>query len=133
MKSRVVRGAGSRWPEIPVRAYKEMPEAYRDVTRRVLLGAGEGEEALAFELRYFEVAAGGFSSLERHEHPHAVVILAGKGEVRLGERRFEIEPFDAVYVAPGEPHQFLASRGEPLGFLCLVDRVRDRPELLGGG
>ena len=29
------------------------------------------------ELRYFEVAPGGFSTLERHEHMHAVLILRG--------------------------------------------------------
>ncbi len=26
-------------------------------------------------------------------------------------------------------HQFRATRGEPLGFLCMVDAVRDRPQL----
>jgi mannose-6-phosphate isomerase-like protein (cupin superfamily) len=39
-------------------------------------------------------------------------------------------PFDCVFVAPGEPHQFRADDGEPLGFLCMVDRERDRPEPL---
>jgi quercetin dioxygenase-like cupin family protein len=126
-----VRGDGARWPELPVRAYKEQPELYRGVSRRVLLG-GEAEAALDFELRYFEVAPGGFSTFERHEHPHAVVVIHGRGEVRLGGERHTLAPFDAVYVAPGEPHQFRAAADEPLGFLCVVDRERDRPVPLSG-
>ena len=127
MRSRVVRGEGARWPALPVRAYQEEPELYREVSRRVLLGAGEGEEPLAFELRYFEIAPGGWSTLERHQHPHAVVVVVGRGEVRLGGERHALAPFDAVYVAPGEAHQFRAAPDAPLGFLCVVDRERDRP------
>ena len=125
--SKVIRGAGARWPGVPVRAYKDRPELYRDVLRRTLLGEAAGEAALAFEVRFFEIAPGGWSTLERHEHPHAVVVLTGRGEVRLGGERHALEPFDVVYVAPGEPHQFRAAADAPLGFLCVVDRDRDRP------
>jgi len=79
---------------------------------------------------YFEVAPGGWTSLERHQHPHAVVVLVGCGEVRLGSQRHALEPFDVAYVAPGDPHQFRAAPDEKLGLLCIVDRERDRPELL---
>jgi len=127
VKSRVIRDRGARWPELPVRAYREDPGCDLDVTRRRLLSARDGDEALSFELRYFEVAAGSTSSLERHRHPHAVVVVAGRGMVRLGDERHEVEPFDVVYVAPGEVHRFEASASGPLGFLCVVDAERDRP------
>ena len=129
MKSRVVKSGGAGWSAIPAQAYKHDGASFCEVTRRVLLGAPEGDE-LAFELRYFEVAAGGWTSLERHQHPHAVVVLAGRGEVRLVSERHPIAPFDAVYVAPGDPHQFVAAADEKLGLLCVVDCERDRPELL---
>ncbi len=136
MTSKVVRSEGARWPSLPVREYKahldDRPELFRDVVRRVLLGAAPGEEALSFELRYFEVAAGGWSTLERHQHPHAVVVLVGRGEVILGDERHPLAPFDAVYVAPGDPHQFRAADDQPLGFLCVVDRHRDRPVPIEG-
>ena len=38
-----------------------------------------------------------------------------------------IGPFDCVYVSPDTVHQFRATGKEPLGFLCVVDRRRDRP------
>lgn len=132
MRSRVVRGEGLRWPAVPVRAYKEDGERFRDVVRQPLLGPRAGDE-LAFELRYFEVAAGGYTSFERHRHPHAVVVVAGRGEVRLGDERHALAPFDAVYVAPDEPHRFFAAADERLGFLCIVDAERDRPEPLDEG
>ncbi|MEO7795778.1 MAG: cupin domain-containing protein [Thermoanaerobaculia bacterium] len=124
--SKVLAATEFRWP-VALKPYKEGGDLFRDVTRQTLLGEGEGEEALAFLTRYFEVGEGGFSTLEQHKHPHAVVILRGRGTVQLGERTFAIGPSDCVYVAPGELHQFRADQGEALGFLCIVDRDRDRP------
>ncbi len=124
--SKVMAARDYRWP-VALRPYKEGGELYRDVSRQTLLGEGEGEEALTFVTRYFEIAPGGFSTLEHHQHPHSVVILRGRGSVQLGERRFAIAVADCVYVAPGEVHQFRADQGEALGFLCIVDRDRDRP------
>jgi quercetin dioxygenase-like cupin family protein len=121
-----------RWSGVPLTPYKPMPSLYRDVTRQTLLGEGAGEGALAFLTRYFEIAPGGYSTLERHQHPHTVVVLRGRGEVTLDGQSHPIAAHDCVYVAPDTPHQFRASAGEVLGFLCVVDRERDRPEVLGG-
>ena len=129
--SKVVRGEGFRWEGIPERRYKEEDGTFRGVLRQTLLGEGEGEAALAFLTRYFEIAPGGFSTLERHGHPHAVVVLAGRGHVVLGEETFPLAPHDCVYVSPETPHQFRADEGETLGFLCIVDRDRDRPRPIG--
>ena len=135
--SRVVRWAGGGgiagrvegpWPEVAEQRYKEGGAGFCGVTRRKLVGAGD--DGLAGELRYFEIAAGGCSSYERHDHAHAVVVLTGRGHVRLGAELSEIAPFDLVYVAPQTPHRFLADAGERLGFLCFVDRERDTPVAL---
>jgi mannose-6-phosphate isomerase-like protein (cupin superfamily) len=130
VRSKVLKGAGWRWSEVPLRQYKEEDGSFRSVTRQTLLGEGVGEEDLRFLTRYFEIAPGGFSTLERHGHPHSVVILRGAGSVVLDGEAHPLEPFDCVYVAPETSHQFRADRGEPLGFLCIVDRDRDRPQLI---
>ena len=132
--SKVIRGVGVRgfrWEGVPERRYKEEDGTFRGVFRQTLLGEGEGEGALAFLTRYFEIAPGGFSTLERHGHPHAVVVLSGRGHVVLGKETISLAPHDCVYVAPETPHQFRADLGEPLGFLCIVDRDRDRPRPIG--
>jgi ribulose-bisphosphate carboxylase large chain len=131
--SRVVRlGPDFRWAPVPVADYKEGAEHHRGVTRVPLVG-GQGE-ATAFHLRYFEIAPGGFSSLEHHGHEHAVVVLRGRGRVRLGDAVHDLAFGDTVYVAPDEVHQFRnASDDEPFGFLCIVDARRDRPVVVPGG
>ena len=116
-----------RWEGVAVRRYKDADGTHHGVSRQVLLGESAGQEPLRFVTRYFEVAPGGYTSLERHGHPHAVVVLRGRGSVVLDEERATIAPFDCVYVAPRVAHQFMADQGEALGFLCVVDRVRDQP------
>lgn len=126
--SKIVKCGAFRWGGVPLKQYKAEGSRFKDVTRQTLLGEGDGEDDLTFVTRYFEVQPGGYSTLERHRHPHAVVVLRGSGQVVLGEQAHRIEPYDCVYVAPDTVHQFRATGGEPLGFLCMVDRVRDRPE-----
>ena len=84
----------------------------------------------AWELRYFEFQAGGYSSLEKHRHAHFVVVLRGSGRALVGGRPLACRPFDAVYVPAGAPHRWMNAGEEPFGFLCTVDRDRDRPQPL---
>jgi quercetin dioxygenase-like cupin family protein len=130
--SRVVhfqpRPAGQpyRWLDVPVIEYKPVADTHCGVTRTVL--AGDAGETTAFHVRYFEVAPGGFTTLEHHRHEHVVVVLRGHGEVQLGDAVQTLAFGDTVYVAPHGPHQFRnLSATEPFGFLCIVDADRDRP------
>ena len=115
-----------RWQEVDVLAYKQDPQApFKDVTRQVLF---EGSE-LPAQLRYFEVAPGGYTTLERHEHVHAVMVIRGQGQCLVGDKAYEIAMHDLVNVPPMTWHQFHAAKDQPLGFLCLVASDRDRPQL----
>lgn len=115
-----------RWQGVDVLAYKQDGAApFKDVTRQVLF---EGKE-LPAQLRYFEVAPGGHTTLERHEHVHSVMVIRGKGQCLVGDKAYDLAMHDLVSVPPMTWHQFLAAKGEPLGFLCLVAADRDRPEL----
>jgi quercetin dioxygenase-like cupin family protein len=132
-RSKVLKFRQFRWDSVELKQYKRADATFRGVTRQTLLGEQPGEEPFDFITRYFEVEPGGYSTLERHQHPHAVVVLRGQGRVILGEREYEIAPFDCVYVSPGVSHQFRATGDEALGFLCIVDRERDRPEVMRDG
>ncbi len=124
---KVVQSRGFRWEGVEPRVYKPAGRDHAGVTRYLLLGGAPNEEALQFETRYFEIEEGGYTSLERHLHAHAVVVIRGRGTAVLGGESHEVQPFDCVYVAPNGVHQFRADRGASLGFLCTVDRERDRP------
>ena len=43
--------------------------------------------------------------------------------------RCGVKPFDLVTIPSSTWHQFRATEGEPLGFLCMVNVLRDRPQL----
>lgn len=117
---------GFRWGDVDVLAYKADGSApFKDVTRQVLFE----EPEMGCQWRYFEVAAGGHSTLERHEHVHAVMILRGHGIALVGTAVTAFGPFDLYRVPPMTWHQFRAAEDEPMGFLCLVRSDRDKPQL----
>lgn len=117
---------GFFWEGVAHSPYKEEGSApFRAISRQVLFD----EQELQCELRYFEMEAGGYSTLERHQHTHAVMILRGHGRCLLGNNVHEVSTFDLVTIPAWTWHQFRANRDEPLGFLCMVNRQRDRPQL----
>jgi mannose-6-phosphate isomerase-like protein (cupin superfamily) len=118
--------ADYRWDGVEVVPYKEDGRArFKAITRQTLFSDPE----LQGELRYFEMAPGGFSTLERHEHMHAVLILRGRGHCLVGNEVRSVETRDLITVPAMTWHQFRATRGEPLGFLCMVNASRDKPQL----
>src|ERR1700710_2185700 len=75
-----------RWDGVSHLPYKEEGSApFKSITRQVLFQDPE----LKCELRYFEVAPGGYSTLERHQHSHGVMILRGAADVLVGD---EVRP-----------------------------------------
>lgn len=115
-----------RWDDVVCMPYKEDGSApFKAISRQVLFSEGQ----LGCELRYFEMAAGGYSTLERHEHMHAVMILRGRGQCLVGDAVRPVQQFDLVTIPSLTWHQFRATDGEPLGFLCMVNAVRDKPQL----
>lgn len=122
---RFERGFG--WGGVERQPYKDegADEHFCAVDRQLLFGAAEG---LPFEGRYFEIEPGGYSTLERHEHPHAVMILRGEGQVLIDRDIEDVRPFDVVHVPAATWHQFQATPDAPLGFVCVVSTERDRPQ-----
>ena len=128
MSEQHIRRGGSdfRWEGVEILAYKEEGSApFKSITRQVLFQRPE----LECELRYFEMAPGGHSTLERHEHAHAVIIFRGRGTCLIGGDVRDVAAPDLVFVPSMTWHQFHATKGEPFGFLCMVNAERDRPQL----
>jgi quercetin dioxygenase-like cupin family protein len=124
-KSKVLKSSGFSWKGVQKKQYKTDTLNFKNIHRYSLLG-NEFQE-LNFQTRYFEVQPGGFSSLEMHRHPHSVIVIRGKGSLILENEIHSLALHDVVYVSPETIHQFHADQDEPLGFICIVDRYRDRP------
>jgi quercetin dioxygenase-like cupin family protein len=117
---------GFAWEGVARLPYKEEePAPFKAISRQTLFS----DSRLNGELRYFEIEPGGFSTLERHAHMHGVMILLGGGHCLIGAEVHALRPRDLVTIEPWTWHQFRAGREEPLGFLCLVNSERDKPQL----
>lgn len=125
MTVHIRRTADFRWDGIAVSPYKSDGTHFAGITRQLLFDGGEG---LGCELRYFELSPGGYSSLERHRHSHAIMVIRGQGRALVGDQILNLATHDLVRVPPLTWHQFRADDAEPFGFLCMVDCGRDRPE-----
>lgn len=131
--SKVIRHHGNfTWRDVPLESYKATTESWKGVTRRELVG--KRGESPRFHVRYFELAPGGYSTLERHRHEHVVIPQRGRGEVRFGCYVYRVGFGDVVYIAPDDAHQFSNhdDAEEPFGFLCIVNAERDRPLAVDG-
>lgn len=115
------------WDGRPAMAYKadggSLP--FEGVKRVELIGK-HGEKT-AFDLRYFELEPGGFTSHEKHVHTHTVIAVRGQGILDKSGERTPLNPLDIAYIGPLEAHQLRNESGEPFGFFCIVDHERDRP------
>lgn len=117
-----------RWDHAELEPYKASVHAggeFAGASRQVLVGM-RGER-VAFHLRYFELEAGGYTSLERHRHSHVVVGVRGRGAVRVAGQTYVLKPLDAIYIGPEQAHQLRATGRSKFGFFCIVDARRDRP------
>lgn len=126
-RSKVIKSDQSHWEGVEKKVYKTDTDNFKDIHRFTLLG--EEIQELNFQTRYFEIGPGGYSSLEKHRHPHSVIIIRGSGSVILDNELIPIQTHDIVYIAPQTIHQFHADGLEELGFICIVDRQRDRPAI----
>jgi len=120
--------AAFRWEGLEPRAYKDEPGsargmAWQGISRTTLVRGG-------VEVRYFELAPGGYSSLEKHAHEHAVFAARGHGRALIGDSVVELFPLDLVQTGPFVPHRWVNAGTEPFGFLCTVEGERDRPQPL---
>jgi quercetin dioxygenase-like cupin family protein len=99
-----------RWEGVEPEAYKfSLGDArgmgWRGITRFTL--GGPPDIPCRFQMRYFELAPGAYSSLEKHQHIHLIIVIRGKGKALVGPEVFEVAPFDIVYVPPEVPHRWI--------------------------
>lgn len=113
-----------RWEGVDELVYKEHDTTFHGVTRRVLFDAEHGQ---GVQVRYFEIAPGGHTTLEHHAHTHQVVVLRGSGAALVADRIVPLARHDLVFVPSWAWHQFRATGDEPLGIECIVTVERDRP------
>ncbi len=89
-------------------------------TKFVLLGPDDGMQN--FVIRYFQLPVGGASPLHEHAHEHGIVVVHGKGSLRINESFYDVSALDAVFIPGNELHQIRNTGDEPFGFFCTIMR-----------
>jgi len=92
-------------------------EGAKDVQIRWLIHGPDG--AANFHLRQFELAPGGHTPRHQHAWEHEVYVLEGGGSAVSAQGERAISPGTAVFVEPGEVHQFRAGPGG-MKMLCII-------------
>ena len=129
-RTRLYKHKGNfRWKGIKLEKYKLAGKGWSDIVRHTLIGS-HGETS-RFHLRYFEIASGGYSSLEVHKHEHVIIGIRGRGVCTAGNKSYKIGFLDTVYIQPDALHQLKNPFNKPFGFFCVVNAKRDRPRILG--
>ena len=90
----------------------------KGVTVRWVISAED--EAPNFYMRVFEVEPGGHSPFHSHEWEHEAYILSGEGEVVREEGSIAVRPGTAVFIPPGETHQFKNTGEQLMRFICVI-------------
>ena len=94
-------------------------EGYRNVKKRVVLGAADGSTEIA--LRHFSLGPGGVSPRHTHDFPHLVRIEAGRGVIVDADGvEHPLQTGDYVYVHDDELHNLRNTGAEPFDFICIV-------------
>ncbi len=95
----------------------DIPGAH-EASLRVIIGRDDG--APNFTMLMLEIAPEGHTP--RHDHPweEEVFVKSGKGRVIAEDGETALQPGDAVYLAPGETHQFFNTGRDSLQCLCII-------------
>lgn len=121
-----MKGEDFKWLGRFVEEYKtDQGFDFSSINRQELIG--KFGEKTAFDLRYFEIEPGGYSSRERHVHEHVIIGVRGNGILIKGDSSFNISVHDVAYISPLEKHQLRNEEKGPFGFFCIVDHKRDKP------
>jgi len=82
----------------------------------------EGTEKMKLRLLsedslWIELEPGGYTPDHKHDDKERIVIMSGKGIIKLGDLRKEIKPNDFIEIAH-EDHQLINTGNDLLSFVC---------------
>ena len=108
---------------------KEKMEAGEKTYKQVLISA---EEAPHFAMRRFIIEVGGFMPKHTNTVEHEQLVLRGAAEIGLGDKIYQVQKDDVVFIPKGVPHWYQNIGDEPFEFLCLVPNEEDRIKIMAG-
>ena len=106
---------------------KEEIAAGKSTFKQVLISP---EEAPHFAMRRFIIEAGGYMPNHTNTVEHEQLVLRGKARIGIGDKIFDVQKDNVVFIPAGVPHWYKNSGDEPFEFLCLIPNEEDRIEII---
>ncbi|HUU13760.1 MAG TPA: cupin domain-containing protein [Terriglobia bacterium] len=106
---------------------KEVP-AGTATQMQVLIGPEDG--APNFAMRRFIMGEGGGVPTHTNKVEHEQFVLRGRAEVGIGNKVYDVQSGDVVYIPAGVPHYYKV-REAPFEFLCMVPNTPDQLKIVG--
>ena len=72
---------------------------------------------LSEDSTWIELGPGGYMPDHKHGDKERIVIMSGKGVIKLGEKRQELKPNDFIEISD-EDHQLINTGNDLLTFVC---------------
>ncbi len=79
-----------------------------------------GGEARAFAFRVFRVEPGAVIPAHRHPWEHGILVLRGRGVVRIGQARYVVKEGSFLLIPPNVEHEYVNLGDEDWMFLCVI-------------
>lgn len=95
----------------------EVVESGNGVSRQMLVGPEEGPN---FAMRKLVIEPGGGIPAHTSGAEHEQYVLGGRARVGIGDRVYEVEEGDVIFIPPGEPHWYETYGEEPFELLSVV-------------
>ena len=104
---------------------KNIVEAGENTSIQVLIGT---DRAPNFSMRCFTIEPAGGMPNHTNVVEHEQYVLAGKAEVGIADRTFNVQKGDILFIPAGVPHWYRAKGDEAFMFLCVVPNQPDTLE-----
>ena len=105
----------------------ELVSAGKGTSRKVLISS---EEAPNFAMRKFVIEPGGGIPTHTNTVEHEQYVLSGTAKIGIGDKIYEVEKEDVVFIPAGVPHWYEVTSDEPFEFLCMVPNGDDNIKLI---
>jgi len=96
------------------------PEGTKGVDFKQLIA--KNVDAPQFYMRLFDIVPDGHTPRHSHEWEHEIFVVEGSGKVVLQDREEKLIKGDAVFVEPGELHQFVNDGEELFRLICVIPK-----------
>jgi len=126
MEKPILNIADARLEPRPAQYAPKGPAAERYGAKMAAVGQQLGAQRLGYNITAIEPGKRAFPLHNHRENEEMFFVLAGAGEIHIGEDRFAVKPGDIIACPPGGPetaHQIVNSGNEELRFLAVSTRI----------